>query len=152
MAKKRKVQSSGRSASAANRIAKNQKEVFVKRPSLNTPQKEERKAGFGVLKIILFVIAALIIGATILAKYTGANKLGRGTAIQDESCKGTEDCADNHVCYQYGTNPFSCKKHCKSDDDCSDTHTCHAVVRFGKKRVKPMKVCVAKSEMKSSNE
>ena len=148
MAKKRKVKNSGsRSASAANRIAKQQKETFVKRPSLNTPQKEERKEGFGVLKKILFVVALLIIGATILARYSGANKLDRGDGIQDESCTGTEECAEGHICYQYASNPFSCKKRCKSDDECGSGHTCKSAVRFGKKRVKPIKVCVANKEL-----
>ena len=149
MVKKRKVKKgSSRSASAANRIAKHQKETFVKRTSLHAPQKEERKEGLGVLKKVLFVIALLIIGATILAKRTGANKSSQGDGIQDDSCAGTEDCADHHVCYQYSTYPFTCKKRCKSDDDCGYNHSCKNVVRFGKKRVKPMKVCVANSELK----
>ncbi|MBN2715631.1 MAG: hypothetical protein JXX14_07225 [Deltaproteobacteria bacterium] len=149
MTKKRKDKKTAtRSASAANRIAKQQKETFVKRAPLNTPQNEDRKEGLGVQKKILFVIAALIIGATILAKQTGAQKTGQGTAVQDEACTESKECADGHVCYQYSTNPFSCKKRCKTDDECGRGHTCKAVVRFGKKRVKPMKVCVSNNEIK----
>ncbi|MBN2529759.1 MAG: hypothetical protein JXR76_25435 [Deltaproteobacteria bacterium] len=151
MVKKRKVkkgsEKTGRSASAANRIAKQKKETFVKRPSLATPKDEERKAGLGVLKVILGVLAAAIIGATILAKYTGAGNVEHGDKIQDEPCVGNEECATGYVCYQYATNPFSCKERCKEDDDCGERHTCKAVVRFGKKRVKPMKVCVANREL-----
>lgn len=148
MSKKRKVKkSSSRSASAANRIAKTQKETFVKRAPLSSPKSSEKKEGLGVVKKVIFVIALLIIGATVLAKYTGANKTSRGTAIQDESCTGTEECADGYVCYQYATNPFSCKKRCTDDEECGNGHQCKSVVRFGKKRVKPMKVCVANNEL-----
>jgi hypothetical protein len=147
VSKKRKVKkSSSRSASAANRIAKTHKETFVKRAPLSSPKSTEKKEGLGVVKIVLFVIALLIIGATVLAKYTGANK-SRGTSIQDDACTATEECVEGHVCYQYATNPFSCKKRCKDDDECGNGHQCKPVVRFGKKRVKPMKVCVAKSEL-----
>ena len=99
------------------------------------------------MKIVVFVIALLIIGATVLARYTGANKLSRGTAVQDDACAATEECVEGHVCYQYATHPFSCKKRCSDNDGCGKGHQCKSVVTFGKKRVKPMKVCVANSEL-----
>ena len=111
------------------------------------PQKQERKEGFGILKTVVFVVALLIIGATILSRYTGANKVNRGDGVQDDPCTGTQECAEGHVCYQYATNPFGCKMRCKEDDECGSGYTCKSVVRFGKKKVKPLKVCVANSEL-----
>lgn len=67
--------------------------------------------------------------------------------MQDAACESTNDCALGHVCYGYQDNPFTCKERCDDDSECTSGHKCKPVVRLGKKRVKPMTVCVREQEL-----
>ncbi|MBN2340361.1 MAG: hypothetical protein JXX29_00265 [Deltaproteobacteria bacterium] len=145
--RKKEKKVSGRSASAANRIAKTKKENFVKRPSIAKSVDEEQKSGMGVIKNLIIAIFVLVVGATILAKYSGASKAERGDLLQDAPCEATTECASGHVCIPFKDHPYTCKEHCKTDDECAEGYKCKPVVRFGKKRVKPMTVCVSETEL-----
>ena len=93
------------------------------RPKMPTRTKE-KGSGLDILKIVGFVIIALVVGSTILFNRSGGQDAMRGDKLQGESCKQTVECQKGSVCYSHNSSDLKCMKTCVKDKKCDPGYTC----------------------------
>lgn len=121
--------------------------MFFKRPNKTGARTDDEDGSLGIIKKLIIAIFVLVVGATLLAKFTGSNKVERGSLTQDAPCVATTECDNGHICNRYNGNNPTCKERCNKTADCPEGHQCKPVVRLNKKKVKPTLVCVSDEEL-----
>ena len=104
----------------------------------------EKDAGFGVIKVAVGVIIALIIGATALSRLTGTEDAARGDKLPGEMCESTTECEKGNICLAYHGDQRRCWKLCRPDSpDCEPGYSCvSSAQRSGRKGVRVRSICV----------
>jgi hypothetical protein len=83
----------------------------------------EKDSGFGVIKTVVGIIIALVVGSTVLFKQVGRSESERGEKQLEEPCQQTSECLKGLLCYAYKNSKKQCLAACVKDK-CDDGYTC----------------------------
>jgi hypothetical protein len=109
----------------------------------------EENSGFGVIKVACGVIIFLIIGAGVLGRLAGSDRLARGNKPTGARCEATEDCSKGSICYGYEGDPQRCMKTCDSRKICDSGYTCtSSLERTGRRSSRVRAVCVGDARLR----
>ncbi len=103
---------------------------------------KEKDSGFGVIKVVVGVIIALVLGSTVLFNKMGGRESLRGHKGVGERCDATMECETGTICYDYQTKRKHCMRTCYNSE-CPEGYSCvAAATQKRRKGVRITDVCV----------
>ncbi|MDJ0762934.1 MAG: hypothetical protein QNJ97_08100 [Myxococcota bacterium] len=108
-----------------------------------SPRPRETGSGFGVVKIVVGLIVALIVGSMIFFNQSGGRERARGDKMPQEKCRETSECAAGSVCYSYKDDEKRCRVLCAKTKICEPGFTCVSAAKQKRRRgVRLLDICV----------
>lgn len=102
----------------------------------------EKDSGFGVIKGVVGVIIALILGSTVLYNTAGGRQSERGNKAPGEPCGDTVECRSGTICYMYSDLGRQCMETCYDGQCSAGFHCVAAATQKRRKGLRITDVCV----------